>query len=177
MRAYKWIGSAVLIVIALFLVTSLFLPPQYRVERSIVIYCPIETVYSNVADLTTWSKWNSLVMSDLSARYTFSGSPRTAGHKMTWLGTQIASGSIELEEVSLNKFISSKLKLSRADLLQSNDFWIFTSVKKGTKLTWADQGDLSYPAGRYYGLLLDGMLGPEMEKGLSKLKLFCEQRQ
>jgi carbon monoxide dehydrogenase subunit G len=47
----------------------------------------------------------------------------------------------------------------------------------GTKVVWAFDSDLGFdPIARYFGLLIDGMVGPDYEKGLAKLKAVAEAK-
>ncbi len=46
----------------------------------------------------------------------------------------------------------------------------------GTKVFWVDAGDLGMnPMNRWFGLFLDGMIGPDFEKGLSNIKKIVEK--
>jgi hypothetical protein len=45
----------------------------------------------------------------------------------------------------------------------------------GTKVTWGLDTDLGFnPIGRYFGMMMDGMVGPDYEKGLARLKAAAE---
>ena len=45
----------------------------------------------------------------------------------------------------------------------------------GVKVVWVDAGDLGMnPMSRWFGLFLDGMIGPDFEKGLAKMKRLGE---
>jgi hypothetical protein len=48
---------------------------------------------------------------------------------------------------------------------------------EAVKVTWHNGGHLGYnPVNRYFGLLMDKMMGPDFEKGLSNLKLIAEAK-
>ena len=43
------------------------------------------------------------------------------------------------------------------------------------KVTWSNEGDLGgNPVNRYFGLMMDKMIGPDFEEGLAKLKEIAE---
>ena len=45
----------------------------------------------------------------------------------------------------------------------------------GTKVTWGLDTDLGFnPIARYFGMMMDGMVGPDYEKGLARLKAVAE---
>ena len=54
------------------------------------------------------------------------------------------------------------------------NLWSFEPTANGTRVTWADSGELPYPIGRYFGLGLESMLGPQFEHGLESLKARVE---
>ena len=46
----------------------------------------------------------------------------------------------------------------------------------GTRVTWTNEGDMGgSPVNRYFGLLMDRMVGPDFEAGLSNLKGLAEK--
>ena len=53
----------------------------------------------------------------------------------------------------------------------------FEPAAGGTKVTWTLDMDLGAgPVGRYFGLFLDGMIGPDYERGLGRLKTLAEAK-
>jgi hypothetical protein len=52
----------------------------------------------------------------------------------------------------------------------------FEPVEGGTKVTWSTSGESEYPVGRYFGLFLDGLIGPDFEAGLNNLKNILEKK-
>ena len=61
-----------------------------------------------------------------------------------------------------------------SEAMESWIFWQFEPTEEGTRATWANEGEVGYPLGRYFGLFLDGMMGPDFERGLKNLKRVCE---
>ena len=46
---------------------------------------------------------------------------------------------------------------------------------ENTKVTWSNEGDLgANPINRYFGLMMDRMMGPDFEEGLNNLKRAVE---
>lgn len=80
----------------------------------------------------------------------------------------------------LNRVFSGKLPVSSSafqEPMQSSadDYVELEPTGDGdTRVTWRNTGDLPYPVGRYFGLGIDGMLGPQYEEGLQSLKAFCK---
>ncbi len=46
----------------------------------------------------------------------------------------------------------------------------------GTRVTWTNEGDMgANPVNRYFGLMMDRMVGPDFEAGLKNLKALAER--
>jgi hypothetical protein len=46
----------------------------------------------------------------------------------------------------------------------------------GTRVTWTNEGDMgSSPINRYFGLMMDSMVGPDFDAGLRNLKALAER--
>ena len=163
-------------VIVVFLLTALFLPSTYHVERSIVINQPVDKVYPQVANLNNWTKWNPWTEMEPTAKNEVKGSGKEIGSVWTWKGNIIGTGSLTLKELQPNHLVRSQLVFTAPQSMESEDIWYFNPTSNGTEVTWAMEGKLEYPypVNRYFGLLMDGMLGPDFEKGLYKLKIVTE---
>lgn len=170
MKLLKVILYAVIGIVTLFLIVALLLPSQVRVERAIVIEQPVEVVYSLVSDFGNYKKWNPWSKKDPAAKGKLSGNPGEAGQRWSWEGELVGKGYMSLEEAIPNKMIKSKLKFLQPFEAESWDIWSFEPTSGGTKVTWANEADLDYPVGRYFGLFYDGIIGPDFEKGLENLR-------
>jgi hypothetical protein len=51
----------------------------------------------------------------------------------------------------------------------------FEKSGDGLRIVWFNEGDLGWnPVSRYFGLLMDRMMGPDFEEGLTKLQKRAE---
>ena len=56
-----------------------------------------------------------------------------------------------------------------------NGEWAFKQENGVTQVCWSFMGDLGYnPVARWIGLMMDSMLGPQLETGLSNIKEYLE---
>lgn len=165
---------AVVGIVALFLIVAFFLPGSYTVERSIEIGRPPAVVYEQVADFNKWLTWNPWTELEPTAKNTITGTPGVVGATWAWQGKEVGVGSMTLHEVEKDRFIHSKLVFKEPMSSEADDYLRLEATATGTKVTWKNHGGLGYPVGRYFGLTLEGMLGPQFEKGLSNLKRVCE---
>lgn len=169
----KAIGLLLAIVIVVgFLIPQLFLSKSFAMDRGTAIAAPQADVHAVVSDLTTWKDWTAWnKTADPTVVYTYTGDPATVGHGMEWSGDKLGKGKLVLTAISPDR-IEYEMEFDGQDksdgsivLLASGDGGQSTSV------TWGFSGEMEgMPYKRYFGLLMDGMVGPDFEKGLSSLK-------
>jgi effector-binding domain-containing protein/uncharacterized protein YndB with AHSA1/START domain len=162
-------------VVVLLAIVGLALPRQVHVERSTVIEAPRATVFAVLNGFRLFNRWSPWVEADPGARYTYEGPAFGVGSKMTWSGDPKTAGSGSQEIIESRHPESIRTSLDFGD--QGKAFAAFTLAPEGTgtKVTWGLDSDLGMnPVGRYFGLMLDRMVGPDYEKGLARLKTFVE---
>jgi hypothetical protein len=161
-------------IIALILIVAALLPGSYTVERSVEIAKPPEVVYPLVADYNNWLKWSPWPKMDPEAKQTVTGAPGAAGHSWSWEGEKSGVGSMTLALVEENRSIQSKLVFKKPMNSEADDYILLEPTPTGTKVTWRNTGNLPYPVGRFFGLGVEGMLGPQFEEGLAGVKSIAE---
>jgi hypothetical protein len=161
-------------ILALVLIVAALLPGSYTVERSIEIAKPPEVVYPLVADYNNWLKWSPWPKMDPEAKHEVTGAPGASGHSWSWEGETSGSGSMTLAVAEENRSIQSKLVFKEPMASEADDFILLEPTPTGTKVTWRNSGNLPYPVGRFFGLGLEGMLGPQFEEGLAGVKSLAE---
>lgn len=174
MKILKIILWVVLGIIGVFLLVAVFLPSEYSVERSITIEKPAELVFSRVADFNYYNKWNPWSRTDPGIKTAVSGEPAKPGSKWEWDGELVGKGSMEILSLVEGKSILSKLTFFEPQQGEASDKWTFKPEGNGTEATWQLTGKAEYPVGRYFGLMMDNLLGNDFENGLKSLKELCE---
>ena len=174
MKLLKKISIGVLTVVVLFLIVAVFLPSSYHVERSVVIQESVDKVYPQVGNLNHWSAWNPWTEADPTVKNTIQGSGHEIGSVWAWRGEKIGVGSLTIQELEPNKFKQSRIAFEEPQMFESDDIWKFEPTNEGTRVTWINEGELSYPVDRVFGLFIDDMLGRDFERGLANLKHVTE---
>lgn len=154
---------------------GLVLPQAAHVERSIVVNAPATTVFTVLNGFRQFPRWSPWADLDPNAVTTVEGPETGVGAKMSWSGNaEVGTGSQEILESTPPSSI--KLRLTFGDFPGSFlASYTLTPEGAGTRVTWGFDADYgSSVPGRYFGLLSDSMLGPDYEKGLSRLKTFVE---
>jgi ribosome-associated toxin RatA of RatAB toxin-antitoxin module len=173
MRIVKKIVLGLIILIAVFMGIGLLLPSGYKVERSTVINAPAEVVFDQVNDLKkneAWSPWKDPTM-----RITYGPVTAGKGASSSWTSKDMGSGTQTIEESVPQSSIRTHLDFG--DMGQAKAHWSFVPEGEGVKVTQGMSGDQGMnPVKRWFGLMMDNMIGPYFEKGLASLKQVSEAR-
>ncbi|MBW8684574.1 SRPBCC family protein [Chitinophaga rhizophila] len=171
--------SAIVFGTMIFLISLLF-PSRAIVERSGVIDAPIEKVYAQINNLSTWPEWNPWAAPDVAQKITFADKKEGKGASYTWSGMQRekpVSGTVIITESSPAKGVYYNLDFSRMKPM-TGAFEIKPSADgKGTAIQWRLETKLGMlPWWKLRGFLADKLTGPQLETGLTKLRNLCEQK-
>lgn len=180
MRVFKYLFFALLFLIILFFTYGFFfLEDKVQVTRSITIDRPAKTIFKSMdsmRDFNEWSPWSKL---DPNTQYSYSGENEGAGSKMNWTSEQqtVGSGSQEITEFKPHEFIKYEIYFES----QGDDpSWASFDIKENngsSVVTWSFDSDFKGDVlKRYYGLMMDDMLGPALEEGLTNLKNVVEAK-
>lgn len=154
------------------------LPERARVERSIVIVrapATVFTVLDGFRHFQAWSPWASL---DPAMKVALEGPTTGVGARLRWSSEQdsVGSGSQEIVESLPYRQIGTRLQFSGMATEQRARFELEPQEEgRGTRVTWVMEADFGgNPFDRWFGLMLDGMVGPDYERGLARLKAHIE---
>ena len=151
------------------------MPRTYTIERSIVIAAPQERIHELCDNLEQWPRWIPWFKADPDLKITLGDVTRGEGAHQSWDG----KGSV------------GELTFTRSDPAWGVDFdMVFdkgpTEVvctmrdaptdSGGIEVTWVMTGDNGYNLlARYFGLLMDPLMGSMFDEGLARLKLVAEE--
>ena len=173
-KLLKVIALVVLAAVVLAIGVGFALPSEYLVERSIVVNADRERIHALVGDLNRWPEWAPWQEADTTIRITYGDTTRGVGAHQSWRGD---SGSGELTVTS-----SSPESGIEYDLSFDGGAWLSVAALKyqpegdATRVTWSMWGDAGGNLiGRYFGVMMDYMVGPMFEGGLDKLKARAER--
>ena len=174
MRTVKKTALIVIAFVITVLAIAAFLPDHYSINRSIEINAPAEIVYKQVGDFSTWKEWDPISAKDPNAHQEISGEACQIGHARHFKGSETGEGTIRIAECHPFTLIANRIEMVKPATLQVDDIWEFETTENGTLVNWTSKGSLNYPLGRLYGLMINQLLGGEMESGLDSLKTYTE---
>jgi DNA gyrase inhibitor GyrI/uncharacterized protein YndB with AHSA1/START domain len=175
-RVLKWLVIAVLLLIVGLTGVGLMLPDTARVERSVFIESKPATVYTVLNGFRQFNKWSPWAELDPNAAYYSEGPPLGVGAKHGWRSDDpsVGAGSQQIVEAQPYERIRIRLVFDGFDS-ENHATYLLTPEGEGTRLVWDYQGVFhGNLLGRYFGLMLDRMIGPDYERGLASLKALVE---
>lgn len=162
-------------IIAVTLVVAAVLPARYRVARSIVIRSDAAALSTRLADFSTREQWVPWKQVEPSATFQVTGAPGAIGSTFAWAGKQIGEGTVTLVQVSPGRAVVTRLEFRKPMPMNATDRFELSATGQGaTKVTWTNEGSLSWPVGRLFGLVIDKVVGSDYERGLANLKRVAE---
>lgn len=171
----KKILITVVAVLGLLVLVGFLLPGQVHVERSITVSAARDQVFPLVADFKRFQEWSPWAQRDPNTKYSFSGPATGVGSKMVWASEQddVGSGTQEVTKYDAPAFVETDLNFGPDG--GGVAFFALEEVEGGTRVTWGFDTDLgANPIARYFGLMFDGMIGPDYEQGLASLEALVE---
>ncbi|MFT4903005.1 MAG: putative membrane protein [Thalassomonas sp.] len=170
MNALKQILKWTLICFLSFCTFNLFIPGEYKMQRSITINAPAYVVYGEVTDLQTWPTWATW-WDDSTIVTEYSGARYGDDSKMDWAGEVAGIGSLEITAVSFADSINTELNFD--GIPPAYGFWKFEETEDATHVTWGMKGEMPFFM-HFMTMFFDAMAGPDFEAGLAGLKEVCE---
>ena len=163
-------------IVVLFFAIGFVLPSKQTVERSASFDAKPAAVYAYLNGYRRFNEWSPWAQIDPNTRYTFSGPPVGVGAKQDWdsKDPNAGKGSQEIIKVEPYKLIQARLLF--ADFEGENIVsYVIAAEGEGTRLTWRMESDLGgNPVNRWFGTMLDKMVGKDYDKGLANLKSHLE---
>ncbi|MEM8932123.1 MAG: SRPBCC family protein [Acidobacteriota bacterium] len=166
---------AVVTLIAVLVVVGFFLPRDVHVEREIVIDAPQATVFALVNGYSRFNEWSPWAAKDPDTRYVYEGPTHGVGAIQSWESDDRNVGSGRQEIVASTPHEEVRTALDFGDQGTADALFRLSPIDGGTRVVWGFDSDMgTNPIGRYIGLFMDGMLGPDYESGLGNLKALAE---
>jgi len=164
-----FIALVVLVVLAFGI--GLALPQHYTLARTKVINAKPSAIHKYVGDLAQWDRWTPWKEMDDTVKVELGKKTSGVGASQTWTSKD-GAGSLEFTASDSDKGVEYDMTFAK---WTSKGSIRYEKVGDSTKVTWSMEGDVGMPLiGGYFALLMPGMIGPQFERGLSKLKTVVE---
>ncbi len=173
----KWFKRILIGLAALALLLAavgLALPSQFRIERSLAIAAPADSVYPLIAAPAQWQRWSVWNQRDPEMKIEYGGPAAGAGARWSWQSETEGSGKMEFTDAVPGQLLTYRLSFPEFDM-ESTGHLRIEPQGRGVRVTWSNEGDMGMnPVNRWFGFFMDRMVGPDFEAGLANLKRLAE---
>lgn len=172
MKIVKWIGIVIAVMLVLGFVVGAFLPDSYHVERVQVIKAEPAMIHLLVTDLMRWPEWAPWQETDPSIETTYGTITSGVGAYQSWIGKS-GDGMLTITASSPESGIEYDLSFDEGQYVSSGAINYHVTAE-GTEVTWQMNGEMQGTVEKYFGLMMDTMVGTAFEKGLTNMKTIAE---
>ncbi len=178
MKALKIIGIVILVLIVLIVLLGLIMPKDYHIERSAEIKAPQEMIFKYVKYFKHTQEWSPWKDYDPDMVMSYEGEDGTVGAKYFWEGNEeVGKGIQEITAIEEGKRVDSKLTFIEPFEAEDMAYIDLTPGEGFVTVTWGFDGSMKFPMNIMLPFIgLDKQLGPDLEKGLLKLKELTEKK-
>jgi hypothetical protein len=179
MKLFKTLLIAVLIIIAVPLITALFIPADYEVKRDITIDRPKDQIFTYIKYLKNQDQYSKWAQMDPDMTKSYSGIDGTVGFVSAWNSSNDDVGSGEQKIIKIAEGDRIDYEILFHEPFDSKAFIYMTTEAKTptqTKVSWAFTGTTPYPW-NVMSLFMDfeQLIGGDLEEGLGNLKEIAEK--
>ena len=162
-------------IIAILLVTALFVKRDYAVSRQITINKPKDQVFNYVKLLKNQDHYSKWVRMDPDMKKHFTGTDGTVGFVYAWDGNDKAGkGEQEIKGLTEGERLDIEIRFIRPFAgIAYVPFTTEAVSENKTKVTWGMMGTSRYPM-NFMNLFIDNILGKDLETSLADLKGILE---
>ena len=160
----------------IFYAGAYLLPGEARVERAVEIAAAPEKVFAIAGDLRRVPEWSPWVAADPATRFSFEGPAQPGvGQVMRWASNNpmVGSGRETVTALVPNERLATTIDYGEFGTASSAT--VLAPSDGGTRVTRSFTSPLPGVVDRWAGLMIDGSVGAEYEKGLQNLKALAEK--
>ena len=178
MKILKSILKIAIALIAVILISALFVSKEFNYEKSININAPIDSVWAytnSLNSLELWSPWNDY---DPGMERTFTGTDGTIGSKISWVSDHpnVGSGSQTIVKIVPPSLFETKLQFVLPYESEAVGKIKLHSDGTQTVVNWGFESEMPYPFNLMKVFMnMDDAIGKDFQTGLDKLQRLCEE--
>jgi effector-binding domain-containing protein len=176
MKMFRRILFIFLSLIIVFLLVGFLLPRHVNVQRSLFIKSPRELLFDNVNSFRNWTKWSPWHLQNPGMKISYSGPESGPGAAFSFHSNNNDPGNGKFTITQSAAYDSIILDMDFLENGKATGKFRFTNSDSGTRVKWIMESDLGRnPVSRWFGLLMDKMVGKDLEAGLVNLKKLASE--
>jgi uncharacterized protein YndB with AHSA1/START domain len=175
LKIVKILGVVVLALAVVVFGGGLLISPKFHIERSVVVNASPDKPYALVVEPRRWKEWTVWNQRDPAMKIEYFGAPSGAGAGWAWKSASEGDGKMTLTAAEPGKQVAYDLYFPEMDSTSTGALR-FAPEGGATRVTWTMDGDMGKnPIGRWFGLMMDSMVGKDFDAGLANLKSLAEK--
>lgn len=177
MKALKWIGIILLLLLLAGAALIFTAPASYKMERHIIIKADKAAIYPLIAILHERKKWYPWPAQDPEGEYLYGGSPGEVGSSFSWKSKITGEGEELLTTLVPEKLAESNISI-KSPMARESKGWIELKEvgSNETEVIWGLAGEnslLDKLTSTFFSV--ETVMGPDYEAGLEQLKELAEK--
>lgn len=150
---------------------------EWYVIRGATMRATPQAVYAQLEDFHHWQAWSPWADRDPQAENRFEGAQRGAGAVFYWNGNdEVGEGRLTIEESQPPHWLKMKLQFIRPMPDEAQIEFVVIPRGEEVLVLWSVRGRHPNLLSKLFCMVmnLDGMIGPDYEHGLARLKKVVE---
>ncbi|KAA3606025.1 MAG: hypothetical protein DWQ01_17670 [Planctomycetota bacterium] len=174
MKIFMWLIRILAVLVLAFVAGGFLLPDRFEVKRKVTIQATPEAIHAVLSDLRTWSEWSAWTADkDPTLQWQYEGPDQGVGQAMSWTGEEFGEGRLQITASDLQTGLRYDLEFDGGEFRNQGKFEY--EVQDGqVEVRWIQEGTLDSMMQKWFGLMMDSMMGPDFEEGLAGLKAKLE---
>lgn len=178
MKTVKTLLVVMVILIALPLITALFVPNDYHVDTSIIIDQPSDSVYLYLSHLKNQNDYGPWATLDRNMKNIYQGKDGTVGFISRWesIHPQVGIGEQEIIRLTPGRRIDTQLRFKSPYTAEATAYFTTEAYDSTqTKVVWGCEGRLAYPMNILLLTRFKGEMRAQFDLGLHNLRQQLEK--
>ncbi len=179
MKIVKWILIVIVILVAIPLITAVFVKKDYKIEREVVINKPKQEVFDYIKYLKNQNNFSKWAQMDLNMKKEFRGTDGTVGFVSAWdsENKDVGKGEQEIKGIKEGERVDYEIRFIKPFESTSSAYMTTEAVNSSqTKVKWVFFGNMPYPMNLMQVIMdMDNAVGSDLQTGLNNLKAILEK--
>lgn len=170
----KRIGIGIALATILVIAVGFALPSSYTISRTVTISASPTRIHALAGDLKKWPDWTPWAKADPSIVIKYGDLTEGVGAHQSWTGNS-GGGELTFTRSDPAWGVAYDMNMDDGKYLSKSTLE-YKNAGSATEVIWTMHGENgNNPLNRYFGLMMDPMVGPMFEDGLNRLKLEAER--
>ena len=178
MKTLKRLIFIVIILIAIPMVTALFVQKEYAVERQVNINQPKTFVFNYIKHLKNQENYSTWATMDPEMQRTYKGVDGSVGFVAAWDShiKEVGKGEQEIMAIQEGERIDFELRFFKPFESTEPAYMLTKAINDSvTTVSWGFSGHMSYPMNLMFLFMnFEKMIGDDLQTGLNNLKAVLE---